>query len=208
LGRAIARGLDWLERHLPRGPLDPYGQPVPQWNIRLYQLAWRAYETENWTARAAFLDEIGADDSPDNVLFIDALLRPTFKPTPQDLGGRREAWEQEGPENARDWLRKRLGDIKLEDGREKHVLLPYEEDMHAGGAEIEIANFIEAEREKAREAEMRDVLPERQYQVLMLLAESYKQREIAEQLGIGLPAVKTHAWRLRRNPNLLRIMRL
>jgi DNA-directed RNA polymerase specialized sigma24 family protein len=147
------------------------------------------------------LNEIGADESADNVLYLEELLRPTFEPTRLDL---REPWEQRNPLEARRWLRKSLGDLKRKNGGEKHIVLPYKENDEQ--AQAELFAFAQEESKRAREAEIRSILPERQYQILMLLVEERKQAEIAEELGIGLSTVKTHAGRLRRNPDLLRAL--
>lgn len=184
------------------GPRDPYGNPVPLHNAELYVLARWAYRGDYWEAKAQFLNEIGADESADNVLYLEELLRPTFKPSRLDL---REPWEQRNPLEARRWLRKSLGDLKRKNGREKRIVLPYEENDEQ--ARSELFAFAEEESERAREAKIRSILPERQCQILMLLAEEHKQAEIAELLGIGLSTVKTHAGRLQNNPDLLRALR-
>lgn len=183
-------------------PRDPYGNPVPLHNAGLYVMARWAYRGDYWEAKAEFLNEIGADESADNVLYLEELLRPTFKPSRLDL---REPWEQRNPLEARRWLRKSLGDLKRKNGREKRIVLPYEENDEQ--ARSELFAFAEEESERVREAEIRSILPERQYQILMLLAEERKQAEIAELLGIGLSTVKTHAGRLQNNPDLLRALR-
>lgn len=178
---------------------------MPQWNVPLYQLAWRAYRGGH-VPRAAFLNEFGADDSPDNVLFIDALLRPTFAPAPQDLGGRRVAWEQRRPEDARAWLRDRLGGIKAEDGQEKHVLLPYEEEKHLD-ASVDL-DFMEAAWERAKQAETRtalDSLPKRRLLVARLTAEGLTSKQIALEAGISPSTVRTHLQHLRKNEELRRL---
>ena len=183
-------------------PLDPYGNPVPLHNAGLYVMARWAYRGDYWEAKAEFLNEIGADESADNVLYLEELLRPTFKPSRLDL---REPWEQRNPLEARRWLRKSLGDLKRKNGREKRIVLPYEENDEQ--ARSDLFAFAEEESERAREAEIHSILPERQHQILMLLVEERKQAEIAELLGIGLSTVKTHAGRLQNNPDLLRALR-
>ena len=94
---------------------------------------------------------------------------------------------------------------KRGDKGKTRLLLP-----HEGGdeqAQTELLAFADAEAARARDAEIRSILPERQYQILMLLAEERKQAEIAEELGIGISTVKTHAGRLRNNPDLRKALR-
>jgi hypothetical protein len=57
---------------LVQWPGDPYGELVPLWNVELYRLARAAYRGD-YLARARFLNEIGADESADNMLFIQDL---------------------------------------------------------------------------------------------------------------------------------------
>lgn len=183
------------------GPRDPYGNPVPLHNAGLYVLAQGAYRGD-WEAEAQFLNEIGADGALDSDLYLQELLRPTFAPARLDL---RVSWEQRDPRAARRWLKKRLGEIKRGDEGKTRLLLP-----HEGGdeqAQTELLAFADAEAARARDAEIRSILPERQYQILMLLAEERKQVEIAEELGIGISTVKTHAGRLRNNPDLRKALR-
>ncbi len=198
LATGIETALYVLRTGLPR---DPYGNPVPPHNAGLYVLARGAYRGD-WEAEAQFLNEIGADGALDSDLYLEKLLRPTFEPDRLDL---RVSWEQRDPRAARRWLKKRLGEIKRGDGDKTRLLLPYE----AGDeqAQTELLAFADAEAARARDTEIRSILPERQYQVLMLMAEERKQAEIAEELGIGISTVKTHAGRLRNNPDLLRALR-
>jgi hypothetical protein len=92
-------------------PRDPDGQPIPPWNIRLYRLARAAYRADDYEAQARFLDEIGADGSVDNVLFVRELLAPTFDPVGPD---RHVDWCLMEPDEAKAWLRKRLEDRDFE----------------------------------------------------------------------------------------------
>jgi hypothetical protein len=107
--RPLEGAFEWLRREIERWPQDPYGDPVPVWNVRLYRLAQAAYEGD-YVAGARFLDEIEADDAPDNVLMIGELLKPTFDPQRLD---RRVDWEQLDPAEARRWLKRRLDGLKL-----------------------------------------------------------------------------------------------
>ena len=208
-------------------PQDPYGELVPGWNVELYRLAQAAYE-DDYLATVQFLDEIGADYSADNVLFIQDLLGPTFDPKRLD---RRDKWEQREPADARRWLRKRLQDLQKA-CRDKHEL-PYEENpdeentapalitpsMTAelmnpdsgwdrkptyvnGATPSAMAEFIKQERERSLPRQLQAALPERQYQVLWCLAEGMKYEEISYRLGIGVSTVKTHVRYLRQKPGL------
>jgi DNA-directed RNA polymerase specialized sigma24 family protein len=80
-------------------------------------------------ARARFLDEIETDGSPDNVLMIRELLKPTFDPERLD---RRVDWEQMDLAGARHWLRRRLDGLKRsawkEEQQRKNGEQPYEEE--------------------------------------------------------------------------------
>ena len=94
-------------------PRDSERRPIPPWNLRLYFLAWTAYRLDDYGALARFLDEIGADESPDNVLFVQDLLAPTFDPKRPD---RRLDWWLLDPDEARRALRKRLKSIRSDGG--------------------------------------------------------------------------------------------
>jgi DNA-binding CsgD family transcriptional regulator len=208
-------------------PQDPYGELVPGWNVELYRLAQAAYE-DDYLATVQFLDEIGADYSADNVLFIQDLLGPTFDPKRLD---RRDKWEQREPADARRWLRKRLGEHRS-GGKDKHEL-PYDENpdeentgpalitpsmlaelmnpdgdwdrkpTHVNGATPSaMAEFMKQERVRSLSRQLQAMLPERQYQVLLCLAEGMIYKEIAYRLGIGVSTVKTHVRYLRQKPDL------
>lgn len=200
LGGSIIRGLDWLGRHLPAGPLDPYGRPVPRRNVDLYRLAGRAY-LGDWKARATFLNEIEADDSPDNVLLITPLLEPTFNPRRGDL---RVRWEQEAPEEARKRLRKLLeghkqrspldatdvkkGEYVYEHSRQALVF----DEQDGVIQQVDEQNFYE---------QLQSALPEQQLMFCWLRSQGMKYEEIAAEMGIGISSVKTHARQVKNNPN-------
>jgi DNA-binding CsgD family transcriptional regulator len=225
--RRLSGAFEWLRELIRQWPRDPYGELVPVWNVRLYRLAQAAYRG-NYVARARFLNEIGADESADNVLFIQDLLQPTFDPNRLD---RRDAWEQRKPSDARRWLRKRLSEHR-NGGKDKHEL-PYEENpdeenpgralitpsmsaelMNPDGAwdreptyvngatPSAMAEFMKQERERSRLRQLQAMLPERQYQVLLCLADGMIYEEIAYHLGIGVSTVKTHVRYLRQKHDL------
>lgn len=201
IGGSIARGFDWLDRHLPKGPRDPYGRLVPRWNVQLYSLARKAYQGD-WAAGATFLNEIEADDSPENVLLIEDLLRPTFEGRRTDLRAR---WEQETPEEARKQLRElleghkrrfpldanecRKGEYVYEHSRQ--VLTPSE----LGSVEYQEDERLLYERLQA-------ALPERQLMFCWLRGQGMGYEEIAAEMGIGISSVKTHARRVKANTDL------
>jgi len=200
LGGSIIRGLDWLERHLPAGPLNPYGRPVPRWNVDLYRLAGQAY-LGNWKAGATFLNEIGADDSPDNVLLIERLLEPTFTPRRSDL---RVRWEQETPEEARRRLRELLKDHKrrrlLDAADVKKGEYVYEHSRQALVFD-EQAGVIQQVDEQNFYEQLQSALPEQQLMFCWLRSQGKKYEEIAAEMGIGISSVKTHARQVKNNPN-------
>ncbi len=200
LGGDIIRGLDWLERHLPAGPLDPYGRPVPRWNVDLYRLAGRAY-LGDWKARATFLNEIEADGSPDNVLLIAPLLEPTFNPRRSDL---RVRWEQETPEEARRRLRELLEGHKqrppLDATDVKKGEYVYEHSRQALVFD-EPAGVIQQVDEQNFYEQLQSTLPEQQFMFCWLRSQGMKYEEIAAELGIGISSVKTHARQVKNNPN-------
>jgi hypothetical protein len=193
--------FEWMRRALERivqWPCDPYGNPVPVWNIRLYRLAQAAYEGD-YVARARFLDVIEADDSPENVLMIEKLLKPTFEPQRLD---RRVDWEQMDPAGARRWLRQRLDGLEQNAGKGEQVRengeQPYEE--------LEFVEFELRQDEKALYEQLRGVLPEQQYWFCWYRAQGLKYEEIAAKMGIGLSTVKTHARLVKRNPGFLELL--
>jgi RNA polymerase sigma factor (sigma-70 family) len=166
------------------------------------------------------LDEIGADESADNVLLIGDLLRPTFEQRRPD---RRVDWWRMEPEDARDWLRRRLRDRRFEGCKDEDRRKSYEDRYDEEDRSIvrvspsELAaelEFLQEERMASLHRDLRSMLSERQYQVLLLLAEGCKYERIAKELGIGLNTVKTHVLRIRRNheltkdPDLLRALLL
>jgi DNA-directed RNA polymerase specialized sigma24 family protein len=201
IGGTIVRGLDWLDRHLPRGPLDPYGRPVARWNVQLYLLARRAYQGD-WVARATFLNEIEADDDPENVVRVEDLLGPTFGPQRTDL---RAHWEQETPEEARRQLRELLEGHKrrssLEDKERRKGERVYEH-LRQFGRDEDLADAERKEDERILYERLRDALPERQFMFCWYRGQGMSYEEIAAEMGIGISSVKTHARRVKSNPNL------
>jgi hypothetical protein len=198
-------------------PRDPYGNPVPGHNVSLYVLARWAYRGA-YEARAEFLDEIGADSSADNVYYLDKLLRPTFDPTPQDLGGRRCNWERYPPEDARRQLLERLRNLKAEDGQAKDglmrgLILPWKNEQgeeRVSEEDFALVALEENERYEARQAELRaafGALPEHRLQVARFKAEGLTTEETAARLGISNSTVRTHMQLLRQNPTLQRLYR-
>ncbi len=198
-------------------PRDAYGNLVPDHNASLYVLARWAYRGD-YEARAKFLDEIGADSSADNVYYLDRLLRPTFDPTPQDLGGRRCNWERYPSEDARRQLLERLRNLKAEDGQAKDglkrgLILPWENEQgEERVSEEDFALFAleENERYEARQAELRaafGALPERRLQVARFKAEGLTAEETAARLGISSSSVRTHMQLLRQDSTLQRLHR-
>jgi hypothetical protein len=201
LGITIGRGLNWLDRHLPRGPLDPYGHPVPLWNVQLYLLAQRAYQGD-YRARAVFLNEIEADSSPDNILLVGPLLEPTFNPIRKDL---RTCWEQEPPEQARRKLRDLLAGFGKRDGAEERSLKKGEyayEHSRRILTPSEFADIEQYEDERILYEWLSAVLPEQQFMFCWYRSQGMKYKEIAAEMGIGLNTVKTYARLAKNNPNL------
>ena len=144
---------------------------------------------------------------------------------------RRDKWEQREPADARRWLRKRLQDLQKA-CRDKHELPyeenPDEENtapalitpsMSAelmnpdggwdrtptyvnGATPSAMAEFMKQERERSLPRQLQAMLPERQYQVFLCLAEGMPYKEIACRLGIGVSTVKTHVRYLRQKMDL------
>jgi len=199
LGGSIIRGLDWLERHLPTGPLDPYGRPVPQRNVDLYLLAGRAY-LGDWKARATFLNEIEAGDSPDNVLLIASLLEPTFDPRRSDL---RVRWEQETPEEARRRLRELLEGHKQRSPLDTRTFsrgeYVYEHSRQALVLDEPGVVIQQVDGQHLYE-QLQSTLPEQQFMFCWLRGQGMKYEEIAAEMGIGISSVKTHARQVKNNP--------
>jgi hypothetical protein len=203
---------EWLRREMEEWPQDPYGDPVPFWNVRLYRLAQAAYKGD-YVARARFLDEIGANDAPDNVLIIGELLKPTFDPQRVD---RRVDWEQLEPVEARRWLKRRLNGLKLgawkEEQERKNGERRYEVErqvIKAGTSdvpELELIEFEIREDERVLYEQLRSVLPEQQYWFCWHRAQGLKYEEIAANMGIALSTVKAHARLLKRNPSFLEVV--
>jgi hypothetical protein len=210
--RPFEEVFERLRREMERRPRDPYGEPVPFWNVQLYRLAQAVYESD-YVARARFLDEIEADGSPDNVLMIGKLLKPTFDPERPD---RRVDWEQMNPTAARRWLRRRLVGLKLgvwkEEQERKNGERLYEVERQVVEAitsdvpELEFVEFELREDERALYEQLQGVLPERQYLFCLYRAQGLKYEEIAAKMGVALGTVKTHARLVKQNPIFLEIL--
>lgn len=186
-------------------PLDPYGNPVPLHNTWLYVLARRAYQGD-FVARAAFLDEIDADDSLDNVLLVEDLLEPTFGGRRTDL---RKRWEQETPEEARTQLRELLkGHMKRAPLEAKE--LRKGEYVYEHSRQIltpsELAAIENKEDERILYEQLRGALPEQQFMFCWYRSQGLDYEEIAAEMGIGVSSVKTYARRAKANPNLLGLL--
>jgi hypothetical protein len=211
-GKPFGKIIEWLHREIERWLRDPYGDFVPFWNVRLYWLAQAAYEGD-YAARARFLDVIEADSSPENVLMIEKLLKPTFESQRLD---RREDWEQMDPAGARRWLRQRLDGLQQsalnKEKKRKNGEQRYEQESHVVDAitsdvpELEFVEFELREDERALYEQLRGVLPEQQYSFCWYRAQGLKYEEIAAKMGIGLSTVKTHARLVKRNPGFLELL--
>ena len=199
----LAAGLERALKALrSTRPLDPYGNPVPLHNTWLYVLARRAYQGD-YVARAAFLDEIDADGSLDNVLLVEDLLEPTFGGRRTDL---RKRWEQETPEEARKQLRELLkGHMKRAPLEAKE--LSKGEYAYEHSRQIltpsELAAIENKEDERILYEQLRDALPEQQFMFCWYRSQGLDYQEIAAEMGIGVSSVKTYARRAKANPNLL-----
>jgi len=71
-----------------------------------------------------------------------------------------------------------------------------------GATPSAMAEFMKQERAKSLPRQLQVMLPERQYQVLLCLAEGMIYEEIAYRLGIGVSTVKTHVRSLRQKHEL------
>ena len=203
LGRGIAQGIEWLDRIFY--PLDPYGRPVPRWNVDLYLLARRAYSGD-WKARAAFLDEIKADSSPDNVLMIETVLDPTFASQRSDI---RTRWEQKPPEEARSTLKSLLEGHKKRPGLEEKDLKKGEyvyEHSRQVLTPSELETVERQEDERLFREQLQTVLPERQLMFCWLRSQGMKHKEIAAEMGISTSTSKTYNWLAKNNPNLRELL--
>jgi hypothetical protein len=206
--------IEWLHREIERWLRDPYGNFVPFWNVRLYRLAQSAYEGD-YAARARFLDVIEADGSPENVLMIEELLKPTFDPQRLD---RRVNWEQRDPAGAKRWLKQRLDGLKLSAWKKEQERTngeqPYEEESQVVEAitsdapELEFVEFERREDERALYERLWGVLPEQQYWFLSYRAQGLTYQEIAARMGIAPGTVKKYAYLLKRNPSFLKVLGL
>jgi len=223
--------VEWLRREIERWPRDPYGDPVPFWNVWLYRLAQAAYEGDP-VAQARFLNEIEADDFLDNVSLVDKLLKPTFDSKRPDL--RKDWWLMELAD-ARFWLKNRLGDIhNKEDSDRKDAERIYaqrerDELLQVQGKRIvrttardlldfdpDLIEFERREREMLLRQRIREMLPEilseRQLQIFEFLTHEMTLKQIAHHLGLSESTVKVHAMRMRKKlrakPELLDVLRL
>jgi RNA polymerase sigma factor (sigma-70 family) len=230
-GRSFEGALEWLRRETARWPLDPYGELVPVWNVRLYRLAVAAYGSD-LVAQATFLNEIEADDFLDNVSLVDDLLKPTFDPERADL--RKDWWLME-PTEARCWLRSRLRDLRIKKEREReaaerlYAQREITELLHVQGKRViratardvldfdpDLIEFERLERETSLRQQIREllseILSERQHQIFWHLAHGMTHEQIAHRLGISQSTVKVHAMRMRENvranPELVEVLRL
>ena len=223
--------VEWLRRQIERWPRDPYGDPVPFWNVWLYRLAQAAYEGDP-VAQARFLNEIEADDFLDNVSLVDELLRPTFDPERPD---RRKDWWLTELADARLWLRKRLRDIRIKKDSErkaaeriyaqgerdellqvqgKHIVRATARDML--DFDPDLIEFERRERATLLRQRIREMLPEilseRQLQIFEFLTHGMTLKQIAHHLGLSESTVKVHAMhmraKLREKPELLDVLRL
>lgn len=200
-------------------PRDSEGRPIPPWNLRLYFLAWAAYRLDDYGALARFLDEIGADESPDNVLFVRDLLAPTFEPKRPD---RRTAWWLLDPSEARRALRKRLESIRSDggvghrDGEISYLEDPEDDEspndpyfyvVKRTPREISAERaFFDHELPALLLEELAAVLPPRQHEVVSLALRGWKQERIAHEMGITVGAVKAHMHKVRNNPGVSEIL--
>jgi DNA-directed RNA polymerase specialized sigma24 family protein len=187
--------------------LDPYGQPVPSWNVGLYMLARSAFQGD-YVARAAFLDEIDADDPLDNVLLVEDLLEPTFGARRTDL---RKRWEQETPEEARKQLRdllqghKKRAPLEAQEVSKGEYVYEHSRQILIS-PELELAVIETREDERILLERLRDLLPEQQSMFCWYRSQGLGYEEIAAEMGISVSSVKTHARRAKDNPNLLDLL--
>ena len=225
--RFFELGLERARRAIEFYPRDSEGKLIPPWNVRLYILAQAAYYGDDYAAKARFLDEIGADrESADDVLFIHALLAPTFDPGRPD---RRKEWWLLGYQAARGWLRRRLRARNFEAEREEETRLERQvfytetkdpEDPFnkyndvAKHVRVDSAEgrYFEDEGAAMLLQELAAVLPERQLAVVAeLLEEQAHERrtyeQIGRELGMAPGTVKSHVFRVRNNEGVSEILR-
>ena len=200
-------------------PRDPEGHPIPPWNLRLYSLAWAAYRLDDYGAVARFLDEIGADSSPDNVLFVQDLLAPAFDPKRPD---RRTNWWLLDPAEARRALRKRLSSLSYNGVVERcngeiSYLEDPEDDENPNDPYFYVVRrtpravsaekaFFDGELPALLLQELAAVLPPRQYEVVSLASRGWTYELIAHEMGITEGAVKAHMHKVRNNPLVAEVL--
>lgn len=200
-------------------PRDSEGRPIPPWNLRLYFLAWAAYRLDDYAALARFLNEIDADKSPDNVLFVRDLLAPTFDPKRPD---RRTDWWLLDPGEARRALRKRLKSIRSDGGVERRdgeisYLEDPEDDENPNDPYFYVAKrapraisaegaFFDHELAALLLQELAAVLPPRQHEVVSLASRGWPYERIARHMGITVGAVKSHMHKVRNNPLVAEVL--
>ena len=202
LGPLIVKGLDWLDRHP-----NARDWPIPPWNFKLYLLARRAYYSQtDYAARAAFLDAIEADHATDNATFLEQLLRPTFEPTPQELGGTRCEWARKPPDEAREWLCKRLK--KIRDDQDSLLTAGGANDINdlvgappSPETDPELWVFYQSEVEAYRR-KIEEILPPKQYEVFLPMEKGLPQHDIAHTTGKAQGTIKKQVWDIRNNPQL------
>ena len=200
-------------------PRDSEGRPIPPWNLRLYSLAWAAYRLDDYGAVARFLDEIGDDSSPDNVLFVQDLLAPTFDPKRPD---RRTNWWLLDPVEARRALCKRLESLRYNGGVERRngeisYLEDPEDDQNPNDPYFYVVRrtpravsaektFFDDELPVLLLQELAAVLPPRQYEVVSLASLGWTYEWIAQEMGITEGAVKAHMHKVRNNPLVAEVL--
>lgn len=69
----------------------------------------------------------------------------------------------------------------------------------------ELAEFQLQENAQLMLRQLEDILPERQYQAILLKAEELTDEEVATRMGITIGAVKQHLHRARNNPELKKV---
>lgn len=173
----------------------------------LHVLAKEASDGDHQTYET-FIKTLGLEATEDNIAAAAERFRVAFRPEGHNV----HEWWCNSSEDARRWLRdelkrgprrKRAGSLDLASA-EKDIR---HEDLHTF-EDPDLLAFVEAETQRAKEAELRSIvegLPERQHQFLMRRVEGLKYKEIAQEMGIDLSTVKSHARALRGNPDLRRL---
>jgi hypothetical protein len=194
------QALDWVVRPIAVGfktLLERRWTPN-----RVYYAALEAWRRGDFEAAAGFLQFLRVEVTGDNVLAITEVLRPTFDPNAKRPDLRRR-WEWESPEHASTWLKKRIGD----EARFKRQRLPElnpdlvdPKDAHADMRKVldpDLREFMLREK-------VRSVLPDRQAQVVWLLAQGYTPEEIANIMQVGRSTVDWHKHQAVNNPEFRR----